>query len=222
MGMAADMTVAVQRRWGSFGTFQRHPRDAWVVVGCLLGAVALALPRLDHITVAERDLFRWFNNLPTTFDRPLEAVMMVGTFTAVPIAAIVALAFRRVRLAAVLLAAGSLAYAVAKVAKLGIRAGRPLDVLPISDVVVRGAAQLGLGYPSGHCAVSAALAFGALPYLPRPWRWVVLVVPLIVGIARMFVGAHLPLDVVGGWAIGAACAFAIHLLIGRPPLFERA
>jgi membrane-associated phospholipid phosphatase len=183
--------------------------------------VVLALPRLEHISVVERDLFRWFNNLPTTFDRPLEAVMMVGTSTAVPIAAAVALVFRRVRLAAVLLAAGALAYAVAKVAKLAIHAGRPLDVLPISDVVVRGAAQLGLGYPSGHCAVSAALAFGALPYVRAPWRWLVLLVPLVVGIARMFVGAHLPLDVLGGWALGTASAFAIHLLIGRPAIVER-
>jgi undecaprenyl-diphosphatase len=44
---------------------------------------------------------------------------------------------------------------------------------------------------------------------------------LAVGIARMFVGAHLPLDVLGGWALGIASAFAIHLLIGRPAIVER-
>src|SRR5204862_8021124 len=94
----------------------------------------------------------------------------------------------------------------------------PTDVFARRDVIVRGAAQLGFGYPSGHSAVSAALAFAALPYLPARWRWWVLVVPVIVGFARVYVGAHLPLDVVGGWAIGIACAFAVHLAVARPDL----
>jgi undecaprenyl-diphosphatase len=45
-----------------------------------------------------------------------------------------------------------------------------------------------------------------------------LVIPLTVGFARVYVGAHLPLDIVGGWAIGIACAFAVHLAVGRPDL----
>jgi membrane-associated phospholipid phosphatase len=215
------MTVAVDGEPSVVGRPPRRPRDAFVVIGGLLVALGLALPRLEHISDAERDVFEAINHLSSTFGAPLKTVMMAGVFIAVPIAALVAFAFRRVWLAAVLLASGCLAYAVAKLAKRGIHAGRPLDLLPNTDVVVRGAAQTGLGYPSGHAAVSAALAFAVLPYLPRPWRWVVLLVPLSVGVARVYVGAHLPLDVVGGWAIGIACAFAIHLLVGRPPLLER-
>jgi undecaprenyl-diphosphatase len=130
----------------------------------------------------------------------------------------VALAFRHVRLSAVLPASGLLAYGVAKIAKQSVRAGRPLDVFGKGEVIVRGAAQIGFGYPSGHSAVSAALAFGLLPYLPARYRWWILVVPLTVGFARVYVGAHLPLDIVGGWAIGIACAFAVHLAVGRPDL----
>jgi undecaprenyl-diphosphatase len=144
--------------------------------------------------------------------------MLLGTLLAVPIVAAIALAFRRVRLSAVLLASGLLAYGVAKIAKQSVRAGRPLDVFGKGEVIVRGAAQIGLGYPSGHSAVSAALAFGLLPYLPARYRWWILLVPLTVGFARVYVGAHLPLDIVGGWAIGIACAFGVHLAVGRPDL----
>jgi membrane-associated phospholipid phosphatase len=198
--------------------FERHPRDAIVVVAGLATALVLSLIRIEHISDAERDVFDAINHLSNAIRTPTEAVMMLGTLIAVPIVAIVALAFRRVRLATVLLAAGCLAYAIARVSKLFIRAGRPLEVLPNSDVIVRGAAALGLGFPSGHSAVSAALAFGALPYLPRPWRYVALSVPVVVGIARVYVGAHLPLDILGGWGIGIAAAFAVHLLLGRPSL----
>jgi glycosyltransferase 2 family protein len=222
MSSIRAMDDAVGHGEGSrlLGGYERHLHDAYVVVGGLALAAALSVFRFEHISTGERAVSQWVNHLPDWLNAPLETVMMVGTLFAVPIVALIALAFRQVRLAGVLLAAGLLAYVVAKIYKQSIRAGRPLDVFGSGEVVVRGAAQLGLGYPSGHSAVSAALAFALLPYLPR-WRWWILVVPLIVGFARVYVGAHLSLDVVGGWAIGASCAFAVHLAVGRPDLRGR-
>jgi membrane-associated phospholipid phosphatase len=202
----------------SSSVYERHPHDAYIVVGGLALATALSLFRLENISTGERAVSRAINHLPNALNPPLEAVMVLGTLFAVPIVALIVLAFRRVRLSAIVLASGLLAYVVAKIAKQLIRAGRPLDVFGDGEVIVRGAAQLGLGYPSGHSAVSAALAFALLPYLPRRIRWWVLLVPLIVGFARVYVGAHLPLDIIGGWAIGTASAFAIHLIVGRPDL----
>lgn len=200
------------------GGYKRHPRDAFIVVGGLALAAALSAFRLENISTVERTVSHWINHLSDGLNGPLEIVMLLGTFLAVPIVAVIALAFRRVRLSAILTASGLLAYGVAKIAKQSVRAGRPLDVFGSGEVIVRGAAQLGLGYPSGHSAVSAALAFALLPYLPSRYRWWILLVPVIVGFARVYVGAHLPLDIVGGWAIGIACAFAVHLAVGRPDL----
>jgi membrane-associated phospholipid phosphatase len=216
VGMAD--AVADRKRSRLFGAYERHRRDAYVVVGCLALTAALSVFRLDNISTGERTVSHAINHLPNGLNPPLEVAMMVGTLLAVPVVALLALAFRRVRLSAILLASGLLAYGVAKIAKQMIRAGRPLDVLESGDVIVRGAAQLGLGYPSGHSAVSAALAFAVLPYLAPRVRWWVLLLPLIVGFARVYVGAHLPLDIVGGWAIGIACAFGVHLAVGRPDL----
>jgi membrane-associated phospholipid phosphatase len=200
------------------GGYKRHPRDAFIVVGGLALAAALSAFRLENISTVERTVSHWINHLSDGLNGPLEIVMLLGTFLAVPIVAVIALAFRRVRLSAILTASGLLAYGVAKIAKQSVRAGRPLDVFGSGEVIVRGAAQLGLGYPSGHSAVSAALAFALLPYLPSRYRWWILLVPVIVAFARVYVGAHLPLDIVGGWAIGIACAFAVHLAVGRPDL----
>ena len=120
----------------------------------------------------------------------------------------------RFRLARELLAAGLLAYYSAKGLKDLVGRGRPAAL--VNDVIVRGPAGHGLGFPSGHAAVSFALTATAVPFLARRWRRVIWVLPLTVGFARVFVGARLPLDVVGGFALGWTAGALVHLVAGAP------
>ena len=48
------------------------------------------------------------------------------------------------------------------------------------------------------------------------WRWIVVGAAGFVCLARMYVGAHLPLDVVGGAALGVAVGAIARLGFGRP------
>ncbi len=107
-----------------------------------------------------------------------------------------------------LLAAGTATWALAKGVKQVIRRGRPASVQPA--VHVRGQAQSGDGFVSGHAAVSVALAAGAIRSVPvlDP---VLAVLAACVGLSRMYVGAHLPLDVLGGAALGLIVDAAIEL-----------
>src|SRR6266576_6738960 len=94
------------------GGYKRHPRDAFIVVGGLAVAAALSVFRLENISTVERTVSHWINHLSDGLKGPLEVVMLLGTFLAVPIVAGIALAFRRFRLSGVLMASGLLAYAV--------------------------------------------------------------------------------------------------------------
>ena len=113
-----------------------------------------------------------------------------------------------------LLAGGLAAYVAAIGLKDLIGRGRPAQLVP--DMVFHGAPAQGLGFPSGHAAVSAALAAVAVPFLARRWRRWVWVLPVTVGFARIFVGAHLPLDVLGGFLLGWTIGAAVHLAVGSP------
>lgn len=72
-------------------------------------------------------------------------------------------------------------------------------------------------FPSGH-AVGAMVTYGllayfALLYLPQPWNLIAAtalgILIFLIGISRIYLGAHYPSDVIGGWLLGAAGLYVI-------------
>ena len=190
----------------------RRPHGVRLAVAVVV-LVLTALPvERDRISDLELDVFRWFNELPDALDVPLQAVMQLGGLVAVPLVALAAVALaRRLRPGFDVVLAGSLAWVVAKVIKDAVQRGRPAALL--QDVVLRTESGAGFGFVSGHSAVAAALATVAAFYLPKPWKVVVWALAVLVGVARMYVGVHLPRDVAGGLAMGWAIGSLVHFVL---------
>ena len=187
-----------------------------VELALLVGGIALALcsglpVSGGGVPAWEEAIFRAINDLPDFLYRPVWVLMQFGSFFAIAAVAVVALAARRFRLAIGLGIAGLSVYLLAQLLKQIVDRGRPAELL--ADVHIRGVAATGNGYPSGHAAVAFALAtIGFLWFGPRV-RWAFLAAAIVVCFGRVYVGAHLPLDVVGGAAIGVASGALVGLLL---------
>jgi membrane-associated phospholipid phosphatase len=162
------------------------------------------------ISATEERWFRAINNITPALRTPVWLVMQTGSLAAVPLSA--AVASRRHKPTAVAMAIGGTgAWALSKVVKRVIKRGRPGHRLP--DVVIHGAAQSGSGFPSGHAAVAITLTAIGARLLPKSAARIVWVVPFLVGASRQYVGAHLPLDVAGGAAMGLSLGSLANLAL---------
>jgi membrane-associated phospholipid phosphatase len=163
----------------------------------------------------EAAIFRAVNGLPDEIRPFLWVLNQYGTAVTIPVATAAALVFRRWLLAVSLAVSGVAVYWLAKVIKEYVARGRPAALL--EGVVERETfAPLSLGYPSGHAAVAWAITIMVVAYLGRPWQIAALVLAVIVPLCRMYVAAHLPLDLIGGAALGVTIASGINLLLGVP------
>lgn len=167
--------------------------------GVLLGAAAAVAkagtPRW------ERDVFRWAHPVPPWVEAAVWAPMQAGNALAPVAIAPLARRFGGRRTALMALGVGWGGWWLAKAVKVRVRRGRPVAVLP-PGMVRPSAASEGLGFVSGHSAVAFGWATVLAPHLDQPSESVVYGLALTVACARVMVGAHLPLDVLGGAALG--------------------
>ncbi|MDP9234406.1 MAG: phosphatase PAP2 family protein, partial [Actinomycetota bacterium] len=173
--------------------FARRRSDALIFVAAVAILAVSAIP-IDprHVGGFEARVFHFVNEWPASLYWPIWIVMQLGNFFAVVVVGVLALLTRGGRLAGDLVLSGVGAWVLAKVVKQVVSRGRPGQLL--SNVILHHAPAAGHGFVAGHAATAFALATAAFPYLSRRTRWVMVALAAIVAIARVYVGAHLPLD----------------------------
>ena len=173
----------------------------------LVTALSASRNRVGH---CEARAFRAVNGLPDSLYLPAWVIMQLGTLGAAPAAAGTALLAHDRALAGRLLAGGTGTWALSKLVKQMVRRPRPAAL--VSGAHSRGRDASGLGYLSGHAGVAVALGTAAFPRLSPSGRAVVAAAVPIAALSRIYVGAHLPLDVAGGPALGLAVDAAVALV----------
>jgi membrane-associated phospholipid phosphatase len=160
---------------------------------------------------AERAVFHAVNGLPDWLYLPMLLFQYLGVLAMPLVVAAGALAFRRWRLAAALVLVVPLKLAAERAVKLLVERERPGTTVP--DAILHGVPSAGLSFVSGHAIITFAIAGLLVLVLPRRWGILAFVLATLNAVARVYLGAHNPLDVVGGAAIGLAIAAVLDLAL---------
>jgi membrane-associated phospholipid phosphatase len=190
----------------------RREDEAAIFAGLTVLAGTTAVARSGRVGSLEAAAFHAINGLPEELEVPMYAIQFLGTIGVAPVLASVALARRRRRLAVAIAMATGLKLASERMVRryLAQRA-RPGTAIP--ETIVRGdESSTGLGFVSGHVALATALAWTVTPHLDAKRRAIPWTVTGLVALSRIYLGAHSPLDVVGGAGLGLAVGGAANLL----------
>lgn len=182
------------------------------IVGFLLFLVSLVIAHSHQLGGWQARIFYDFNNLSGGFTKPaLWVTEGLGAGYPIAICILVPLLFKRFRLAWRFLFTVGGAFVVTELAKFIAKEPRPVVLL--HGHLQQRAVEGGLtSFPSAHEAVAVAMALTLWLILPRTWRWLSILWIVIVGVSRVYLGVHTPVDVVGGLAIGLMAVCFVRLL----------
>lgn len=170
-----------------------------LVAAVLLFVAATIASRGVDLSLAEEKLFYIVYNMPAIFYPLMLTITQLGSVYILGILVVIYAYKRHYHIVLRLLLTGALAYLLAGLGKSLWGRGRPHEFF--TDVFTLDYFQ-GAGFPSGHVALATALALTMGHYLPRKYHWVPVACIIGVALSRMYLGVHLPLDIIGGFALG--------------------
>ncbi|MBW3569127.1 phosphatase PAP2 family protein [Candidatus Parcubacteria bacterium] len=175
-------------------------------------------------------------NYPKTFDRLvvsaveklpqwLHPVMLWASYLGTPLVMafilviVMAVSYSQRHANLVIAQAATLAFLpMASIIKLITQRARP-ETIYVENMLVKT-----YSFPSGHAYASLLvlgfLIFLCVNYISDPWKWLLAgflaFLILLIGISRIYLGAHFPSDVLGGWLLGGLVLILVIKFIVKP------
>lgn len=187
----------------------RHPRDLvriLVAGGLLTMSVLLALVPANPVEIA---ITQQLGRIPSVSDPMWIVLTWFGSWAGIATVAAVALYLKLIRLGLLCAAAGGVTWTLAE-GMHWLLGNRPI---PAQSLL---APTAEFAFPATSVAVMAVLTVVATPYLGGPTRLVGGVLTVLIAVAEVHLGHHLPWDVVAGALLGWGVGTLFHLVWGAP------
>lgn len=194
---------------------RRRPVDALAAVaGATVTAACAWAVSSGEVGAAERAVFLTVNGWPDVLRWPMWVFQTLGVLAMPLVVAVPAALTRHWRLAAGLVLLVPLKLFVEKeVLKELVFRERPGTTIP--GALLRDVPSAGPSFPSGHAVIAFGIVVLVAPYLRRRWQLAVVVALAVLNsVARVYLGAHAPLDVLGGAAAGVTVGALLNLVLG--------
>jgi glycosyltransferase 2 family protein len=191
--------------------YYKNPTLQLTLAGVLF-LIAWGFSRLAPMTSIEIWLFNLIYGLPNFLQPFFITITQFGNIYFLAFVVMFFMFKQRYHVAIRLLLSGALAYLVTGVAKDLWGRERPYELL--ANTVSRELYVRGPGFPSGHMALATAIGLTLAHYVPKKYHYIIWLLIAGVGISRIYLGVHAPLDILGGFAIGwAAYSIFMHVKI---------
>jgi undecaprenyl-diphosphatase len=196
---------------------ERRPADLLVAgIGLVVLVVCAIVVRNGTVPEWEQDVFHAINDLPEWLYNVLWGFQQLGNLAIGPLVAIVALILGRKRLALAAIVATISKLVCERIVKLFVERERPGT--SIGDIIMRGdVSAAGMSFPSGHAVMAFTMAAIISPYLRHWWKVLPWALAALNSFTRVYVGAHNPLDVVAGSALGLAIGSVLKFAFALGP-----
>lgn len=192
-----------------------QPERLWLwAIGAVTGIIGFTLSAFIALRHAvpgwEERVFRLINSWPEGLYHFFLVATVAPESLWIAVAAVAATFFLKLyRLSWQLAAATIAGYVLTFIAKELIARARPMEFY--NDIYVR-VAESSMGFPSGHTMIVTVITLMLFPYMPKGWRWVVALLIPLMGLSRIYLGVHLPLDIVGGFMVGLFVVASMRML----------
>jgi undecaprenyl-diphosphatase len=202
----------------------RRPRTRHAALIALASAAAVLvisslIAHSGKVSAPEADVFHAINDLPNLLEPVMWVFQLAGLLFIPLVVAIGAAITRRwwLTLCLVLVIPLKLFFEH-EVIKRFVDRQRPGTSICDGDPTCghfRDVPLHGESFVSGHAIITGSVATLLFFYLGRTGRLVVVAIVVLNGLARVYLGAHNPLDIVGGVALGV-CIGSLLLLVVDP------
>lgn len=179
-----------------------------ILVGLLIFGGCAVLASSGRVGAPERSVFEAINGLPAAIEPVATSIQYAGTLVVGPMVALLAVGSGRLRLAAAALAVTAGKLLLERMVWEMVVRERP-GTTEINAIVRGDVPTAGPSFVSGHVVLTTALAWVVTPSLPKAWRPFPWVVVVLVAFTRIYLGAHNPLDILGGAALGLALGASV-------------